>query len=122
MKPNNHQQSTKTIRYPYRMSTDGDAGDNISKVTRITIHGGYFVQKAGGMVSPETMGPRSLLAERLVPSWQTKGNSRQVLKTGIEGAVAHLVGQLATKLEVQGSNPSSGQVSFSMLLCVYPNG
>ncbi|GFO10442.1 hypothetical protein PoB_003694700 [Plakobranchus ocellatus] len=36
------------------------------------------------------------------------------------GAVAHLVGLSAIKSEVRGSNPSPGQISFSMLLCVNP--
>ncbi|GFN79989.1 hypothetical protein PoB_000649500 [Plakobranchus ocellatus] len=36
------------------------------------------------------------------------------------GAVAYLVGQLATKSEVRGADPSSGQVNFSLLLCVHP--
>ncbi|GFN87356.1 hypothetical protein PoB_001386200 [Plakobranchus ocellatus] len=36
------------------------------------------------------------------------------------GAVAHLLGQLATKSEVRGSNSTLGQVNFSLLLCVYP--
>ncbi|GFO46721.1 hypothetical protein PoB_007322600 [Plakobranchus ocellatus] len=31
-----------------------------------------------------------------------------------------LVGWSATKSEVRGSNPSPGQVNFSMLLCVHP--
>ncbi|GFO18642.1 hypothetical protein PoB_004514700 [Plakobranchus ocellatus] len=35
------------------------------------------------------------------------------------GAVAHLVGQLATIQEVRGSIPSPGQIKFSLLLCVH---
>ncbi|GFO18027.1 hexosyltransferase [Plakobranchus ocellatus] len=34
--------------------------------------------------------------------------------------MARLVGQLATKSEVRGSNPTPAQVNFSLLLCVHP--
>ncbi|GFN90518.1 hypothetical protein PoB_001702400 [Plakobranchus ocellatus] len=37
-----------------------------------------------------------------------------------KGAVADLVGQLATQSEVRGSNPSPGQANFPLLLCVHP--
>ncbi|GFO21339.1 hypothetical protein PoB_004784400 [Plakobranchus ocellatus] len=43
-----------------------------------------------------------------------------VIKGAPKGAGAHLVGQLVTKSEISGSNPSPGQVSFSFLLCVHP--
>ncbi|GFN97266.1 hypothetical protein PoB_002377200 [Plakobranchus ocellatus] len=36
------------------------------------------------------------------------------------GAVDHLVGKLATKSEVQGSNPSQGQSNLLLLLRVHP--
>ncbi|GFO40294.1 hypothetical protein PoB_006679900 [Plakobranchus ocellatus] len=41
-------------------------------------------------------------------------------RKALGGAVAHLVGQLATIQEVRGSIPSPGQVRFSLLLCVHP--
>ncbi|GFO14689.1 hypothetical protein PoB_004119400 [Plakobranchus ocellatus] len=38
----------------------------------------------------------------------------------IGGAVAHLVGQLATNSKVQGSNPSPGQINLLLLLQDHP--
>ncbi|GFO16569.1 hypothetical protein PoB_004307400 [Plakobranchus ocellatus] len=45
--------------------------------------------------------------------------AKQTLLHRSWGAVAHLVGQLATKLEVRDSNPSAGQINLSLLLRVY---
>ncbi|GFO50693.1 hypothetical protein PoB_007719800 [Plakobranchus ocellatus] len=44
------------------------------------------------------------------------------LLRGGRGAVAHLVGQLATIQEVRGSISNPGQVRLSLLLCVHPGG
>ncbi|GFO29795.1 hypothetical protein PoB_005630000 [Plakobranchus ocellatus] len=70
--------------------------------------------KASSQVMPSNGGRKMMLMSLIDLSYK-----RVHILTG--GVVAHLVGQLAlaTKSEVKGSNPSPGQVSSTLLLCVH---
>ncbi|GFN91093.1 regulating synaptic membrane exocytosis protein 2 [Plakobranchus ocellatus] len=118
---------TKSSQDPYDLRKDhlsppvSTRGLSDSDMSEMDFDDGIGVVPETGycQFGPPMMLSISILISKIVSSGMSKVKinylfQQKACNNIIGGAVAHLVGQLATKSEVRGSNPSRSQVNFSI--------